>query len=164
MKIDTSKVDWSLSDAENARRIGCHPASLNRIRHRHGIAPVNPHHKREKKQKKARLDWSAVDWSLSSDEIARNMGVTISSVYQHRSMKAKGTRGKRRLPKVDSEEWRGMQAKLSERKTVHQWLNAAGIPGDEMGKPICLLRRLRITMDRFRELQQLQNTQQFPTT
>jgi len=40
-------------------------------------------------------------------------------------------------------------AKLSERKTVHEWLNDAGIPADEFGKPICLLRRLRIAIDRL---------------
>lgn len=39
------------------------------------------------------------------------------------------------------------EAKLSERKTVHEWLNDAGIPSDEYGKPICLLRRLRIAID-----------------
>lgn len=36
------------------------------------------------------------------------------------------------------------QTKLSERKTVHEWLNACGIAREENGKPICLLRRLRI--------------------
>lgn len=40
-------------------------------------------------------------------------------------------------------------AKLSERKTVHEWLNAAGIPLAEKGEPICLLRRLRIACDRL---------------
>ena len=39
------------------------------------------------------------------------------------------------------------EAKLSERKTVHEWLNDAGIPAEEYGKPICLLRRLRIAID-----------------
>lgn len=45
------------------------------------------------------------------------------------------------------------KAKLSERKTVHEWLNANGVPSEEMGKPICLLRRLRITLDLFAEMQ-----------
>lgn len=39
--------------------------------------------------------------------------------------------------------------KLGERKTVHEWLNKAGIPKEEMGKPICLLRRLRIAVDQL---------------
>ena len=42
-------------------------------------------------------------------------------------------------------------AKLSERKTVHEWLNAVGIPSQENGKQICLLRRLRMACDRLRE-------------
>jgi hypothetical protein len=42
-----------------------------------------------------------------------------------------------------------IEAKLSERKTVHQWLTALGVPSEEMGKPISLLRRLRITLDQY---------------
>jgi hypothetical protein len=38
-------------------------------------------------------------------------------------------------------------AKMSERKTVHEWLNAQGIPAEEGGVPLCLLRRLRIALD-----------------
>jgi len=38
-------------------------------------------------------------------------------------------------------------AQLSERKTVHEWLNTKSIPTTEYGKPICLLRRLRIALD-----------------
>lgn len=43
-------------------------------------------------------------------------------------------------------------AQLSERKTIHEWLNSAAIPATENGKPICLLRRLRITVDLFTAL------------
>jgi hypothetical protein len=39
------------------------------------------------------------------------------------------------------------KAKLSERKTVHLWLNNVGIPAEEEGKPICLLRRISIAVD-----------------
>lgn len=45
------------------------------------------------------------------------------------------------------------RAKLSERKTVHEWLNAAGIPTHEHNKPLCLLRRLRIALDKLAEKQ-----------
>lgn len=45
-----------------------------------------------------------------------------------------------------------IEAKLSERKTVHEWLNANGIPSNELGKPICLLRRLRIALDQLAEM------------
>jgi hypothetical protein len=47
------------------------------------------------------------------------------------------------------EELAAAKAKLSERKTVHEWLNALDIPTVEEGKPICLLRRLRITCDQL---------------
>ena len=43
----------------------------------------------------------------------------------------------------------GIKAKLSERKTVHQWLNDLKIPKTESGRKLCLLRRLRITLDRY---------------
>lgn len=39
-----------------------------------------------------------------------------------------------------------IQGKLSERKTVHQWLNEKGTPREENGKPVCLLRRLAIAL------------------
>jgi len=42
-------------------------------------------------------------------------------------------------------------ARMSERKSVHQWLTAQNIPEEENGKRICLLRRLRITLDRLAE-------------
>jgi hypothetical protein len=45
-----------------------------------------------------------------------------------------------------------VSAKLSERKTVHEWLNALHIPTEENGKALCLLRRLRITCDLFADL------------
>ena len=38
-------------------------------------------------------------------------------------------------------------AKLEERKTVHEWLNSKGTPKIELGKPICLLRRLAIALE-----------------
>lgn len=44
------------------------------------------------------------------------------------------------------------EAKLSERKTVHQWLNTKGTPSEEDGKPLCLLRRLAIALGIHDEL------------
>lgn len=39
------------------------------------------------------------------------------------------------------------RAKLSERKTVHQWLNQIGVPDREItGKRMCLLRRLAVAL------------------
>lgn len=64
-------------------------------------------------------------------------------------MHAKGSSGGARRPRKDSPEWMAIMNKISERKTVHQWLNEASIPHEEFGKPICLLRRLRITIDRL---------------
>ena len=37
-------------------------------------------------------------------------------------------------------------SKISERKTVHEWLNDNRIPLSENGKPLCLLRRLAILL------------------
>ena len=39
------------------------------------------------------------------------------------------------------------ESRLSERKTVHCWLNDQGVPKEEYGKPLCLLRRLAIALD-----------------
>jgi hypothetical protein len=54
-------------------------------------------------------------------------------------------------PTQESADWTSAEAKLSERKTVHEWLNDAGVPREEFNKPICLLRRLRIAVDRLSE-------------
>lgn len=44
--------------------------------------------------------------------------------------------------------WADERRKLSERKTVHQWLNYRGAPSMEAtGKPMCLLRRLAVALD-----------------
>lgn len=45
--------------------------------------------------------------------------------------------------------WTRAEAKLHERKTVHEWLNELHIEREEFGKPLCLLRRLRILCDRY---------------
>lgn len=57
------------------------------------------------------------------------------------------------LESTQGERLARLEAHESERKTVHEWLNDLGIPKEEFGKPICLLRRLRITCDLFRELE-----------
>lgn len=41
---------------------------------------------------------------------------------------------------------KAMEAKLSERKTVHEWLNAKGTPREDNSQPLCLLRRLAIAL------------------
>ncbi len=44
--------------------------------------------------------------------------------------------------------WADECRKLSERKTVHEWLNSRGTPSVEAtGKPMCLLRRLAVALD-----------------
>lgn len=74
-----------------------------------------------------------------------------------KAMEAEVTRLKRWIadnPEAQSElvkdiadERDAAKAKLSERKTVHQWLNSKGTPQEENGKPLCLLRRLAIALD-----------------
>jgi hypothetical protein len=44
-----------------------------------------------------------------------------------------------------------IEAKLSERATVHAWLDSLDIPKEEQGNTICLLRRLRIALDNLGE-------------
>lgn len=45
-----------------------------------------------------------------------------------------------------------VEAHESERKTVHEWLNDLKIPKEELGKKICLLRRLAILRDKHSTL------------
>jgi len=46
-------------------------------------------------------------------------------------------------------------AKHTQRKTIHEMLNDAGIPREEGGKPLCLLRRIRILLDKYMELEKV---------
>jgi len=56
---------------------------------------------------------------------------------------------------------RSVESKLSERKTVHEWLNAKGIPREENGNPLCLLRRLAIALGIHEELKARPDTPGF---
>lgn len=49
---------------------------------------------------------------------------------------------------------RAVESRLSERKTVHEWLNAKGTPREENGRPLCLLRRLAIALGIHDEMKQ----------
>ena len=49
---------------------------------------------------------------------------------------------------LDNAEEAVLRAKISERKTVHEWLNIKGIPQVEAtGKRMCLLRRLAVALE-----------------
>lgn len=54
-----------------------------------------------------------------------------------------------------------MNAKLSERNTVHEWLNTKGTPREEDGKPLCLLRRLAIALGIHDELKERPDSEGF---
>lgn len=182
MPLDPTKIDWDLSDAENARRLLCHPTSVQRLRKSLGIDPVMPHvrvdwgsvdwtqtdgkiaravgcsvgavssaRKRlgKPKVRAFKTDWKAVDWSLSNTKLAYKLGVGLSIVIHRRARHAKGSKKVGR-PRLLTQK---QANQLSERKTVHEWLTQVGIPSQESGKPICLLRRLSITCDRLRALQ-----------
>lgn len=180
--MNTHGIDWSLSDAENARRLLCHPATITRKRHALGVDPVTP---------KKRINWKGADWKKPNRFIADSLGCSVGQVILKRKALGKPTV---RVFKVDwsKVDWRKstpelakelkvsksavfarrsilakgsggkrgrkplltdkMKAQLSERKTVHEWLTPLGIPTKELNKPICLLRRLRILCERYHEL------------
>lgn len=84
-----------------------------------------------------------VDWSKSDAEIARQFNCVPSAVCKRRhqlGIKPAKNYPRTQLKRLETE------AKLSERETVHEWLNLRGVPTEEHGKPICLLRRLRIAL------------------
>lgn len=78
----------------------------------------------------------------------------VSPVQPEDSMtfeKAKALSDEIREQLMHSADAAAISAKLSERKTVHEWLNNSGVPEREDGRPLCLLRRLRIAIDKLDE-------------
>lgn len=129
MKTDTSKYDWNKSDAELAEIHGITRQAINQKRKKYGFARTLP-------------DWESVDWSKSNNQIAHETGYSRGYIAEKRWRLQKGSSESVKEAKVPA--WAA--AKLSERKTVHQWLNQLGIPDHENGKPLCLLRRLAVAL------------------
>lgn len=86
----------------------------------------------------------AIDWKMTNLEISLRLGVSVAQVSRWRAeSKVKTWQYSKRdyITRLIQQE-----AKLSERKTVHQWLNVIGIAREENGKPLCLLRRLSLAL------------------
>ena len=73
-----SEIDWSKSDAQIAREIGCHASNICRRRHQAKIAPVTPH-------KRIAVDWRSQPWEIQNDtQIAKALGCSSSQVREKR--------------------------------------------------------------------------------
>lgn len=73
-----SEIDWSKSDAQIAREIGCHASNICRRRHQAKIAPVTPH-------KHIVVDWRDQPWETQNDtQIAKMLGCSSSQVRKKR--------------------------------------------------------------------------------
>lgn len=91
-----------------------------------------------------KIQINSVDWNKSDSEIARQFNCVPSAVNKQRhrlGIKPAENYPRRKLKHLKTE------AQLAERKTVHGWLDLKGIPKEEFGKPICLLRRLAIALE-----------------
>lgn len=130
MKIDYSDTDWTRSD---------HSLSLI-----YGVTKQAIHHARKRlgAPSRSKLDWDAVDWTKSNNRLAVELGYSRTYVAEKRWRLQKPSALATKENKLP--EW--AVAKLSERKTVHEWLNAKGVPTQENRKPLCLLRRLAIAL------------------
>jgi len=166
-KYNWSQVDWSKPDPQIARAIGCSSTTVQHARKRHRKSKVEAYPKW----------FSTVDWLQSNRAIAKQFGKTEAQVRGARQRYANGVRAEFRASRKRNMEsyierirafndWRigkadeypstaeqltkdlqRATAALSERKTVHEWLNILGIPTkEETGKPMCLLRRLSVAL------------------
>lgn len=141
-KYDWERADWSLGDYQIAGILGCHGSLVTRKRKSLEIEPTYG---------KPRICWpGTLDWRKSDLELAKEVGVSGASIAARRRFLgiAPAFEKGQKPPSLPLAE---IDAKLSERKTVHEWLNKAKIPRKESGKPICLLRRLRICLDLLME-------------
>lgn len=138
-KYDWSKVDWDMGDYAIAKILGCHGSLVTRKRKSLHIAPA---------YERSRIDWKSaqIDWTKSDVEIAIELCISSGAVCNRRrflGLPPAFLKGEKRR----TLSWAEIDNKLSERKTVHEWLNACGVAREERGKPLCLLRRLQIVCD-----------------
>jgi hypothetical protein len=88
LRFNWAGVDWSLRDADIARRLGVSRERVRQVRKGKGLPPSSeigrhPH------------DWNAVDWSKTDGEIARRLGMTPQRVGR-----ARRSRGIDRAPQA----------------------------------------------------------------
>ena len=144
VKTDWRQVPWeTLNDSQIAELLGCSRATVCAKRREYAKHLQRPRH--------VAFCWKDQNWNLPNEEIAKARGITVGAVSTARTRHAKGVKAPRKPGKKQHREAE-IQAKLSERKTVHDWLNTINVPSEEMGRPICLLRRLRILVDEYDRL------------
>jgi len=157
-QITRKDIDIRLSNAENARQLGVDPSTISRARAKFGLLQSPLSKRRLPKEQKERREQiqrersctcrreqrAGIDWRMSNLEISMRQGVSVTQVIRWRKEARPTVRqySKRDYVNLIIES----EAKLAERKTVHEWLNMADVPQTELGKPICLLRRLAIAL------------------
>lgn len=145
----SERVNWrtqpweTKNNREIAKDLGCSTALVSIKRSEYAKHLERPRH--------TNFAWKGQDWTETNEDIAKAKGLTLSAVAAARNRHANGVRAARRKPGKRQAEKAAIAAKLSERKTVHQWLNKLAIPVKENGKDICLLRRIRIALDELFE-------------
>jgi DNA-binding CsgD family transcriptional regulator len=143
VETDWRKLPWeTLNDSQIAESLGCSRSLITTRRREYAKHLQRPRH--------ISFCWQGQNWNLTNEEIAKERGITVGSVSTARTRHAKGVKAPRKMGKKQQREAM-IQAKLCERKTVHEWLNNLAIPVKENGNDIGLLRRLRIALDELYE-------------
>lgn len=161
MKITRKDIDPRLSNAANARALGVDPSAITkaRLRFKMQASPltfrkVPDAQKARRAQIKLERSYAyrkeqqfKIDWRMCDLEISLIEGVSVAQVSRWRKEAApkvkRYTKYDYVLRAMKANEW---AAKISERRTVHEWLNAKGVPVLERNRPLCLLRRLAIAL------------------
>jgi len=144
VKTDWRQLPWeTLNDSQIAESLGCSRSLVTAKRREYAKHLKRPRH--------ISFCWQDQNWNLPDEEIAKERGITRGAASSARARHAKGVRSPRK-PGKRQQRQAEIAAKLSERKTVHEWLNAINVPSEEMGRPVCLLRRLRILVDEYDRL------------
>lgn len=144
VKTDWRQLQWeTLNDSQIAESLGCSRATVCAKRHEYAKHLQRPRH--------ISFCWQGQNWNLPDEEIAKERGITRGAASSARTRYAEGVKAPRKPGRKKQRE-AAISAKLSERKTVHEWLNTIKVPSEEMGKPVCLLRRLRILVDEYDRL------------
>ena len=83
-RYDWDEADWTMTDTEIARELGCTKKTVWEARKRLGKPKVDGRKRETTGFRSRKYDWESVDWSKTDAEIAKEMGAYGTTVKNAR--------------------------------------------------------------------------------
>lgn len=81
---DWVSVDWTLTDTAIAANVDASIPTVAKYRQKYDDSPPRERRERGEQRGRRRADWSSVDWTLTDEQIAAQLGRTVGTVYIRR--------------------------------------------------------------------------------